>query len=394
MKFKTVRAFACTLAVITAFGSFSLGVKAAPADSILPAGGVELTLSRTSTSLDSIAAGQKQASKIASIIEKDDIETEETIEETEHFENLVIAKVSSYVNVRDEASEKGKILGKLYNKSVGEFLGEENGWYLIQSGNVTGYVKAEFCVTGDEANELAPEVGTRLATIETTTLFVRSEATTESSIIGMVPFGDEFLIYDETDDFVQVDTEEGKGWISKDYISIHTEFVKAESKEEEKARLEKEAAERRKAREAANKAMREQAATSSDTTEAAPVTTYSVGEGSELGKAVAEYGLQFVGNPYVWGGTSLTNGCDCSGFVMKLYEAYGVSLPHSSSSDRKQGYAVDGLENAQAGDLICYSGHVALYIGDGKIVHASSKKTGIIVSKADYKKILAIRRIF
>lgn len=113
-----------------------------------------------------------------------------------------------------------------------------------------------------------------------------------------------------------------------------------------------------------------------------------------MGVAVANYAVQFVGNPYKWGGTSLTNGADCSGFVMSVYANFGVSLPHSSSADRKQGYAVDSLANAQPGDLICYSGHVALYIGDGNIVHASTKKTGIIISKADYKRILAIRRIF
>ena len=110
--------------------------------------------------------------------------------------------------------------------------------------------------------------------------------------------------------------------------------------------------------------------------------------------AVADYALQFVGNPYVYGGSSLTNGTDCSGFVMSVYANFGVSLPHSSSADRSQGAAVDGLANAQAGDLICYSGHVALYIGNGQIVHASTAKTGIIVSNADYKKVLAVRRIF
>ena len=115
---------------------------------------------------------------------------------------------------------------------------------------------------------------------------------------------------------------------------------------------------------------------------------------SEMGTAVADYALQFVGNPYVYGGSSLTNGTDCSGFVMSVYANFGVSLPHSSSADRSQGAAVDGLANAQAGDLICYSGHVALYIGNGQIVHASTAKTCIIVSNADYKKVLAVRRIF
>ena len=136
------------------------------------------------------------------------------------------------------------------------------------------------------------------------------------------------------------------------------------------------------------------AGSSKSSSGSAPAVTYTASGDSEMGTAVADYALQFVGNPYVYGGSSLTNGTDCSGFVMSVYANFGVSLPHSSSADRSQGAAVDGLANAQAGDLICYSGHVALYIGNGQIVHASTAKTGIIVSNADYKKVLAVRRIF
>ena len=106
------------------------------------------------------------------------------------------------------------------------------------------------------------------------------------------------------------------------------------------------------------------------------------------------YKRQFVGNPYVYGGTSLTNGADCSGFVMSVYANFGVSLPHSSSGDRSVGTAVDGLANAQPGDIICYSGHVAIYIGNGQIVHASTAKTGIKISDVNYRTPLGVRRIF
>ena len=247
-------------------------------------------------------------------------------------------------------------------------------------------------MTGEQAVDIAKQVGTRIATVTTQTLFVRADATTEASVIGMVPEGEELLVLDEAEGWVKVDVEEGTGWVSTDYVSLHSEFVQAESREEEAARLAREEEERKKAREAAAA----KAAASAPAQQAAATTTetYAVGEGSEIGVSVAEYALQFVGNPYVYGGTSLTNGADCSGFVMSVYANFGVSLPHSSASDRSQGAAVDGLENAQPGDLICYSGHVALYIGNGQIVHASNKKTGIIVSRADYRKILAIRRIF
>ena len=111
------------------------------------------------------------------------------------------------------------------------------------------------------------------------------------------------------------------------------------------------------------------------------------------GKAVVDYAVQFVGNPYVYGGTSLTNGADCSGFVMSVYENFGVARPHSSTAARNVGVDVGGLENAQPGDLVCYSGHVGIYIGDGQIVHASTASTGIKISDADYRTPVAVRRV-
>ena len=111
------------------------------------------------------------------------------------------------------------------------------------------------------------------------------------------------------------------------------------------------------------------------------------------GKTVASFAKRFVGNPYVWGGTNLNTGADCSGFVKSVYKAFGYNLPRSSSSQRSAGRKVS-YSKKQPGDLICYNGHVAIYIGNGKIVHASSKKTGIKISpKANYRKVLSVRRI-
>lgn len=390
---KTAKITVCALAATLAFQAAGITADAA-SSSVLPSGGVDLTIAK-GIKLENIT--NDSTIKLETIVEMADVPVaaEEPAQPTEEdtFRNLVIAQVNDYVNVRSIPSEEGEIIGKLYDDSVGNFLAEENGWYQIQSGSVTGYVKAEYCVTGEEAIELAKQVGTRIAKVTTTTLKVRTEPSLEASVLGLVPIDDELVVSEETDGWVKVDVEEGIGWVSMDYVELHTEFVQAESKEEEEKRLAKEAEERRKAREAAAaKAAKKQSTSASSTTQS--TATVTVGSGSEMGVAVAEYALQFVGNPYVYGGTSLTEGADCSGFVMSVYANFGVSLPHSSSADRKQGYAVEGLENAQPGDLICYSGHVALYIGDGQIVHASTKKTGIIVSRADYKKILAIRRIF
>ena len=404
---------ALTAAVVIT--GFPMTANATGLSSVLPSAGVGLTVNNKSTTMSS-GKDSKSSSSTKQITATMDIamideeaqalaaaptvtmtkQQREAKAEEETFKSLVIAQVNNYVNVRDLPSEDGNIVGKLYDKSVGVFIEEENGWYKIESGSVTGYVKGEYCVTGEAAVELAKKVGTRIATVTTTTLKVREQPSTDSTVLGLVPIEDELLVTEELDGWVKINIEEGDGYVSTDYVTLSTEFVKAESKAEEEARLKK-AEEERKAAEAAAAASqakkKSSSGNSSSSTSQAPAMTVS--GGSEYGNAVANYALQFVGNPYVYGGTSLTNGADCSGFVMSVYSNFGISLPHSSAADRKVGYEVEGgLANAQPGDLICYSGHVALYIGNGQIVHASTAKTGIIVSNAGYRQTLAVRRIF
>lgn len=320
-------------------------------------------------------------------------ESAEVEEGEEDLSDQVIAVVDGYVNVRSMPDENSEVVGKLYNHSAGTWLDKQGDWYKIESGNVVGFVKGEYVKTGQAAVKLAAEVGQRTATVHTTTLKIREEASADSIVLGLVANEDQLSVIEETDEWVKVNIEEGDGWVSKEYVSIATLFPQAESKAEEEARLKKEAAERKKAQQAAARSAGGKKSGGKSGGSSGGGGSYAA-SGSGLGASVANYALQFVGNPYVYGGTSLTNGTDCSGFTSGVYRNFGVSLPHSSGAQRACGYAVGSLAEAQAGDIICYSGHVGIYIGGGQIVHASTAKTGIKVSSASYRNILGIRRIF
>lgn len=336
------------------------------------------------------------------------------------FADIAVAQVNHYVNVRQEPDTESEILGKLYDKSAATVLETtEDGWYRITSGNVNGYVKAEYVVVGDE--ELAKSVGTRLATVTTTTLFVRTEPTTEAKVLTMLPDGDDVVVTDEsTEGWAKVSTADGDGYVALDYVTLSTEYIHAESKAEEEARLAREEAERqaaaraaeeaRKAREAeaaraaAEQAAARKAAEKQEAKKAGASSSTGSGSGSSAGQstqtassngqAVVDYARQFLGNPYVYGGNSLTNGTDCSGFVKGVYAAFGINLPRTSAEQRSVGYAVS-LSEIQPGDIVCYSGHVGIYAGNNTLIHASNEKTGItLTSPVTYRSVLAVRRIF
>jgi len=406
MKKLAVRTAACALAGIMLFGDMGMTAEAANLSASFGAGmNIRLTEAYIANpdidkDIKKVTEAEEEITAEAVIEENtEDIAAEEDVEETEaaaeaaeetaeeaeateeendEFADIAIAQVTNYVNIRNMPSEEGEILGKLYNNSAATVEGEEDGWYKITSGNVSGYVKSEYVVTGEEGEALAREVGRKVAVVTTTTLKVRKEPSLEAKVLGLVPIEDELTVTEETDGWVKVSIEEGEGWVSTEFVECHLEFVKAESVEEERARLEREAS----SRQSANKAASGSQAIGMGTA------------GSSKGQAVIDYAVQFVGNKYVYGGTSLTNGIDCSAFVMRCYEHFGVKLPRTSAQQRSAGYGVS-LADAQPGDIICYSGHVALYMGNNTIVHASSAKTGIkISSPANYRKILAVRRIF
>ena len=316
-----------------------------------------------------------------------------------------------------EVAVEGEVIGKLYPDSVGEIIGEEGEWLQISSGTVNGYIKAEYVLRGEEGARKAEEVGERQAKVEAVTLRLREAATTEARTVELLPQEEILHVQEEeTEGWIKVASEAAEGYVSADYVEVYTIYQEAESKEEEEARLKKEEEERLRAeaeraaqaareaaqasavrgQESSNTAKSRQVASgnqSSQNTQSAQSSQASATTASGMGQSIANYALQFVGNPYVYGGTSLTNGADCSGFVMSVYKHFGINLPRTSGEQGKCGTNSGGLANAVPGDLVSYSGHIGIYIGNGQIVHASSAKTGIKVSNANYRTILSVRRI-
>ncbi len=341
-------------------------------------------------------------------------EKKSTVKDTVQYDKMAVAQVQDYVNIRKKPDENAQLLGKLYSKSVATVIRKKGDWYKIKSGSVTGYVKSDYVVVGDE--DLIKSVGVQIAKVNTTTLKVRSKASQKSEVLTLVPDGEELTVASMKafkDGWVKVAVDEGKGFVSSDYVEITREFTYAESKAEEEARLAIEQA-RLEAEEAARRAQEEannsasagtsssststgtssssssQASTSSSSSSSTPQTSSTSGSG----QAVVNYASQFLGNPYVYGGSSLTGGTDCSGFVMSVYAHFGRSLPHSSSALRSVGYGVS-YDSMQPGDILCYDGHVAIYAGGNTVIHASNPADGIkYTSPANYRPVIAVRRIF
>ena len=273
------------------------------------------------------------------------------------YTNLGIAKVEETLNVRETPSADSSMVGKMPKNAAGEILETLDGWYKIQSGDVTGYVSADYLITGEEAAARAEEVKQTIATVKTPTLNVREEPNTECSILALMPQGEELNVLEDLSGWVKVDLDNTNGFISKDYVDISVQLPKAMT-----------------------------------------MTEVRYGNGvSDVRVDLISYATQFVGNPYVWGGTSLTNGADCSGFTLSIFAKYGVYLPHSSKAQANCGTRISASE-AKPGDLFFYGSgssisHVAIYIGNGQIVHASSKKTGIKISNAFYRSPICVTRV-
>ncbi len=415
----------------------TMALKAAGIDVPEDAGSTQADTAEDVPSADASSDGSAAAETAASTEETSEAASPDS--SASGGEALVVSTASDFVNVRAQANTDSEIIGKLYSNSVGKVLEDDGDWVKISSGDVTGYVKKEYVASGARAQELASAVATQKATVTTTTLRVRAAASTDSDVITLIGQGQELNIIAEEGNFYKVNTPDGEGYISKDFADVEEVYPEAVSKEEEekksreqvaadearrKAEEAKKQAEeakkaaaqaksdaaKKKAQEAAEAAQKQaeaaaqaaaDAQTAADQAAAAQEESGSSSSGSSqsadgqsLGSQVVSYATQFIGNPYVWGGSSLTNGTDCSGFTMAVYSHFGVSLPHYDAAQRACGTAVNSLAEAMPGDIICYSGHVGIYIGNGQIVHASNPSVGITISSATYRSILAIRRIF
>lgn len=300
-----------------------------------------------------------QSAGVAVMLEKPSLTEEEYMAIAERakgamwgYTNIGIANVESgNLNVRAEASTSGKLVGKMPKHAACEVLSEEDGWAYIRSGEVEGYVSLDFLLTGPDAKIKAKELVRTVAIAQTDGLNVRQEANTESAVMTQVLKGEE-LEYVETleNGWIKVSIDGEDAYVAAEYVSVEDKL---------------------------------------DT--AITMTELLYGQGvSDVRVDLVEYAKQFVGNPYVWGGTSLTKGADCSGFVLSVFKKYGVTLSHSSRAQANEGVKIS-ISELKPGDLVFYSNgsgtinHVAIYIGGGQVIHASSPKSGIKISKYNYR---------
>lgn len=333
------------------------------------------------SALDVLAAGKTeeqpfiQAAGIESVLEKcyetevkDNINLYLVPTEEGEYLNMAFSDTDDYTYIRSAPDENSGWVGKLYQDSAAQVLEYLDGWTKIRSGSAEGYVPSDALITGEAAAERAKEYENHTVTVTAYCLNVRDGQGTQAGILTQVGLGETYEVTGEpVDGWYPVQVGDIGGWVSGSYVTEETSYSYGETKEEEEARMAEEPRE----------------------TDAAET---SAAGNVAAGQAVVDYACQFIGNPYVWGGTSLTNGADCSGFVQSVYAHFGVSLPRTTYEMVNAGYAVS-YEEALPGDLILYDGHVGLYMGDGTIVNAMNEADGIGICSATYTNIIAVRRV-
>lgn len=274
------------------------------------------------------------------------------------YKELGVSAAEENVNIYENMDTDSKQMGQLPKGAGCEIIEVADGWYYIESGKVRGFVQAGSILTGEEAIQKAEEYEILTATVTADNLKVRTQTNTKCKTRGMIKKNTVWNVLEDLGDWIKIQYDGDKeSYVSAEYVSVSYTL---------------------------------------DT--ALTMTEVKYGRGvTDVGIAIAEYAVQFVGNPYVWGGTSLTKGADCSGFTMTIFKKYGVKLTHSARAQAKKGVDVP-ISDLRPGDLVFYSdssgiNHVTIYIGDGKVVHASSPKNGIKISKLNYRTPTCARRL-
>ena len=273
-----------------------------------------------------------------------------------------VSNVSNYLNIRAGAGENEKIIGKLPSYAGCEILEDANGWYKISSGGITGYVKSDYILTGDEAKQAAMNHAELMAIVHADRLNARTEPSTDAKIWTQISENERYHVAEQLDGWVKIEFDESGEGDGDDEISaahVSSEFVEVRYALSEAIKF-------------------------SPTEESA-----------SLRSRIVNYAMKFLGNPYVWGGTSLTKGADCSGFTMSVMKNFGISLPHYSGSQAKSGKRIKSSE-MRPGDLVFYGNsrgkinHVAMYIGNGQVINAASRRSGIKISTWNYRTPICI----
>lgn len=295
-------------------------------------------------------------------------EIDDIIDPIIKYGDLGIANVKNYVNIRSEADTNSRVVGKLYNNAVATIISDgdeslqDKQWVEIKSGNVTGYINSDYLYIGSEVYDRIEKVKSNIATVEAKVLNVRSKASTKSTVVTQVPKDFNLEVLEEKSNWLKISFGGKTGYVSKDYVHIKTDFKEAISIEEEQEIIKLEKDRKVKTVNSVNNSLRQK---------------------------IVNYALRFEGNPYVWGGTSLTRGADCSGYVQSVLKNFGIYIPRTSRAQANKGRRVS-MDKIQPGDLIFYRkngvvNHVAMYIGNGKVVNAASKKEGINIKNYNYR---------